>query len=729
MTTQQSLIRWCLLIVVAITLWMTPTPHSVTALAPLPNAYLWQGLDYGPYRDGQAPGATPPTLGQIQTDMAQLAQKTSIIRIYGVIHRSGPSTTYPTGEWIVQSAAAQGLQVVIQAWIDGNATYNNAEVAEVIRLVNLYPNIVGVVVGSEVLLRYYDGDPNNGGLPIAQLTTLLQTMRSGLPQVGSDPRVPITYADNYPIWTQYGSQLIGLVDFIGLHSYAFWACQPFAQAVTFTINEALALRNNATLQGKRVMILETGWPSAGANPNCPAQTPGSATNQAQFVQYMLTAAHNNQLDLFIFEFSDENWKCNYTGTFECRWGLVGADRTTKSAWAEWRTDTLSLYNPANGQLCYLTSLSSPPNAPTCGIISPPAPGQFVMGDWNADGLKTPGIYGSNGVFYYANTLFPTSWSGIWIGLLGRPAVVGRFDSNFPNDCAGAVDSGNFPPYGLAFAIYFSCDLTNGTAPPLTFQWLSVLLPDSQGFSGTHQFAAGDFNLDSVETIAVRRGAFIAWTNVVPTTLLSQFSLAQYIGAPGSGDAGTFVAGDWDNNWDDSFGLYYQNGTFYRRNDVEWNTGLYTLQAISPPAATGIQVASWRNTPTSGISGEIAGNTSVAAIWIEAEAASVQQSGQWVSQQATHASAGGYLYSTDSGGNELQIEFEGIGITVYYLAFPQAGMFTILIDDTAVRTVVANGDLSEGVHSIRIDYLAPGSHTLQIQPISGTVAIDAFEITP
>lgn len=262
------------------------------------------------------------------------------------------------------------------------------------------------------------------------------------------------------------------------------------------------------------------------------------------------------------------------------------------------TDTLVLANRATNAVSFIDTLDSPPLGGDyyTYTANAPAPGRYLMGDWDGNGTRTPGVYGDNGVFYITNTSGPgATWSAFWVGLFGRPPVAGRFSNASNHDCFGVVDSGNFPPYGLAFALYFTCDLTSGPTPSFTVQWLSVLLPDNQGFTGTHQFGAGDFNGDGVDSIAVRRGAFIAWTNVPPTTLLSQFSLAQYIGAPGSGDEGMFVVGDWDGNNLSSFGLFYQNGAFYRRNDLDWNTGIYLYQQVGQPiGTTGIGVDSWRS---------------------------------------------------------------------------------------------------------------------------------------
>lgn len=262
------------------------------------------------------------------------------------------------------------------------------------------------------------------------------------------------------------------------------------------------------------------------------------------------------------------------------------------------TDGVMLVRPSNNTVYLRNNLADPPPSHAYGTFTaqPPAPalnGQWVMGDWDGNGNETLGIYASNGVFYYTNTLgTTTAWNGIWIGLFNRPPVAGRFNAGVNHDCIGVVDRGEFPPYGTAFALYFTCDLTNGTAPTLIFQWLSVLLPDSQGHSGTFQFTASDFDGNTIDSIAARRGAYIAWTNVPPTVLLSEFSFAQYIGTPAITDEGQLLAGDWNQDGVDSFGLYYQTGYFYRREDLQWNSGSGVGLSLGTPLGTPSSAVTW-----------------------------------------------------------------------------------------------------------------------------------------
>ncbi len=286
-------------------------------------------------------------------------------------------------------------------------------------------------------------------------------------------------------------------------------------------------------------------------------------------------------------------------------------------------DTLVTFNATDSIIRIFSSLRDF-TKPIDSSVFPAIPGtpapynrRWVMGDWDGDGKKTPGFYSANGVFYTTNTIGTTSlatWTGTWFGMnsgyVGNFAVAGRFDASVPNDCVGVIDSGNFPPYGVAFALYYTCNFSDPN-PNKTFQWLSVLLPDVQGFTGAFQFMAGDFGTDGnvspnfvpdgIDTIAVRRSQFVAFTNTPPTTINATYPYAQYLDfAYSTLDPryyGTLVAGDWDSNGLDSFGIYFNHGgTFHYRNNLEWNNPVNIMQGVG---TMGLDVAygaaSWRET--------------------------------------------------------------------------------------------------------------------------------------
>jgi hypothetical protein len=256
---------------------------------------------------------------------------------------------------------------------------------------------------------------------------------------------------------------------------------------------------------------------------------------------------------------------------------------------------LTLFNPSQGWVSMITSTEDFPSLDAYANYAAGAPvqGHWVMGDWDGDGVESPAVYGDNGAFYYTNDVGPTpNWRGIWFGFSHRPPVAGRFDASVGHDCLGVVDSAPWPGYGTAFAVYFTCNLDGGADPPKISQWIGPVLPEAGGFTGSAQFVAGDFDGDGVDSIAVRRGPHVAWTNVPPTTRASEFSFAQYLGAPAGGE-GQIVTGDWDGTGRARFGLFYADGLVYRRNDLDWNSGAYTRQYVGQPIGTPVTACARR----------------------------------------------------------------------------------------------------------------------------------------
>lgn len=258
---------------------------------------------------------------------------------------------------------------------------------------------------------------------------------------------------------------------------------------------------------------------------------------------------------------------------------VAADSSLTAA-----SDTLSVFNPTtNAVRLFYNLANTPPAGAQFNYTTTPSftGGQWVMGDWNGDGQETPGVY-LGGAFRYTNSLSPNGpFTAIWVGPTGT-AVAGRFSAGGPNDCIGVVEQGFLAPY-VVFVMWYTCDLTSGPTPAIPYHWVSAVLSDQAGFAGlgTHQFTAGDWNNDGLDTVAARRGPFVAYTNTAVTTIPSSFSFAQYFGDPSpTADYGAFVAGDWDNNNVDSFGLFYPDGIFYRRNDLDWNSGVYVSQTTA-----------------------------------------------------------------------------------------------------------------------------------------------------
>ncbi len=256
------------------------------------------------------------------------------------------------------------------------------------------------------------------------------------------------------------------------------------------------------------------------------------------------------------------------------------------------SDTLALYNPSFGYTSLINTLQTNPPAAAYNTYVSNAPvlgTGWVMGDWNGDGQKTPGLYKS-GAFWFTNGIGPmTTWSSVWIGAFPQTyAVAGRFDPAFANDCFGVVQL-DYLPVNVGFPLHYTCEL-GSTLPPsgLRGQWMGIVLTGTEGY----QFTTGDWNNDGLDSVAARRGLHITWGNIAPAQGVGTFPLAQYIGNP-AGGSNLVVSGDWNNDLTDSFGLYYPaTGAFYRRNDLDWNSGVYLLQQVEQPIGNAL-VTSWR----------------------------------------------------------------------------------------------------------------------------------------
>ena len=281
---------------------------------------------------------------------------------------------------------------------------------------------------------------------------------------------------------------------------------------------------------------------------------------------------------------------------------------------------LALFNPLNSDTSLHTSLLNNPNSINYTNAPPTSTDPiWVMGDWDGDSLETPGYFDS-GVFRYTYDIGTTTiWSaGIWLGNAGtRVGVVsGRYATGFPNDngndCIGWVDSNTSPVTGdLRFSLKYWCDMTASGAVALSAQWLSSPLGDSGGFLGTHQWVYGDWDNDNLDEPAVRRGGRITRSNTAPSEGAATYppgSAQRWDTADGDGpggnalNAGQFVAGDWNGDGIDTFGVTYTNNTFYYRDVFGWNPGPFEFssQTFTTSIGTTRQVVS-HNLATGGSS--------------------------------------------------------------------------------------------------------------------------------
>src|SRR5215475_14032715 len=267
-------------------------------------------VSYTPFRGAQTPldPATMIPAGQIEDDLARLAQVTDCIRTYSVDFGL---------DQIAGIAAKHKLKVMQGLWLSSNPAKSRYQIETAVTLANKYPDTIrSVVVGNEVLLR--------GDMTATELANTIRAVKARV-------RVPVTYADVWEFWLR-NRDVANTVDFITIHILPYWEDLPIAARDALPHIEAIRRQVVAAFPGREILIGEVGWPSAGRMRE--GALPSSA-NQAQVIQEVLALSKRENFNVNIIEAFDQPWKRALEGTVGGHWGLFdAATRAPKFAGAQ-----------------------------------------------------------------------------------------------------------------------------------------------------------------------------------------------------------------------------------------------------------------------------------------------------------------------------------------------------------------------------------------------------------
>jgi exo-beta-1,3-glucanase (GH17 family)/cellulose synthase/poly-beta-1,6-N-acetylglucosamine synthase-like glycosyltransferase len=293
--------------IVAVLLFVTATHAAIWGglreerQAPDFNGML-PSVSYAPFEGSGHPDVDNiPSAEKIRADLKKLAPLTRAIRLYS-----------STGgvELVPPIAAEFGLKVTVGAWIDKNAERNEREIAAALELAKRNSNVIGIVVGNETIYR--------GEQKVDDLIELIQ-------RVKKQTTVPVTTGEIWNIWRDY-PQLASAVDFIAAHILPYWENFTDKQAVDQAMYIYGHLRE--IFPGKRIVIAEFGWPSAGYN--LKNANPGPF-EQASVLRNFVTRADAVGMDYNIVEAIDQPWKF-FEGGVGPYWGILNASREPKFSW-------------------------------------------------------------------------------------------------------------------------------------------------------------------------------------------------------------------------------------------------------------------------------------------------------------------------------------------------------------------------------------------------------------
>jgi exo-beta-1,3-glucanase (GH17 family)/cellulose synthase/poly-beta-1,6-N-acetylglucosamine synthase-like glycosyltransferase len=266
-------------------------------------------ISYSPFADSSHPDrGIRPTPEQIRADLRTIAPFTRAIRTYSATGGA---------ELVPPIAAEFGLKVTVGAWIDKDQARNEREIRSALDLARHNSNVDAIVVGNETTLR--------AEITVPALMDLIQKVKRSSP-------VPVTTGEIWTVWIDH-PELASAVDFIAAHILPYWEGFDASRAVDHTIEFYDRLRQMHP--GKRIVIAEFGWPSAGYNFH--NADPGRIA-QAQVLRDFVTRAQAYGIDYNIVEAIDQPWK-TMEGGVGPYWGLFDASRQAKFPWTGAITDS------------------------------------------------------------------------------------------------------------------------------------------------------------------------------------------------------------------------------------------------------------------------------------------------------------------------------------------------------------------------------------------------------
>lgn len=259
------------------------------------------GIDFDPMRkqDTQDNGLYP-SAADIDSDLALLEGKVRSVRTYSVLRGL---------DKIPALAQNHHLTVMLGAWMNADLNKNQEELEVLRKTLQTQPhNIVGVLVGNETLLR--------NDLSEQQLIDYIHEVKRFAKQ-------PISTSEQFKEWMTH-PKLVKEVDYIAVHLTPYWS--------NVTVNEGVDLVFDwyAQLQkaypGKRIVITEVGWPSAGTSVGKGIASPD---NQTEFLCHFIRRAEKEKINYYILEAFDQPWKLYLEGSAGAHWGVFDADRKVK----------------------------------------------------------------------------------------------------------------------------------------------------------------------------------------------------------------------------------------------------------------------------------------------------------------------------------------------------------------------------------------------------------------
>jgi exo-beta-1,3-glucanase (GH17 family) len=250
------------------------------------------GICFSAYVEGQSPDA------QTQLSEEQVRERLAIV---------GPSVRWVRtfsctdgNEHAPRIAHEMGMKTLVGAWLGKDPKKNEEEIRGLVELARAgHADLLAV--GNEVLYREDLGED--------ELISAIRRVKEAA------PGIPVGYVDAYYLFTGH-PRLVEACDVLLVNCYPFWEYCSLEHSLGYM--QEMVARVERVSQGKKVVISETGWPSAGA------PLGGAVPSEENALLYFLNTikwTREAGIDVFYFSAFDEEWKATHEGDRGVYWGL------------------------------------------------------------------------------------------------------------------------------------------------------------------------------------------------------------------------------------------------------------------------------------------------------------------------------------------------------------------------------------------------------------------------
>ena len=248
------------------------------------------GICFSLYEDAQQPG-------DFVSD-EQIERRLKILKPYTNWIRTFSSTDEHAR--IAQIAVDMGFKTLVGAWLSDDLKSNDNEIEGLLELAS--KGLVNIAaVGNEVIYRKE--------LAENELISYINYVKANI------NNIPVGYVDAYYEFRDRPN-ITNACDVILANCYPFW--EGCASEYSLLYMKDMFQEATKAANGKKVIITETGWPSAGSD------LWGAHPSYKNFLQYFINTqlwSKNNNIDIFYFSSFDESWKVDSEGDVGAYWGL------------------------------------------------------------------------------------------------------------------------------------------------------------------------------------------------------------------------------------------------------------------------------------------------------------------------------------------------------------------------------------------------------------------------